>query len=280
MSRQKKVRPPLQDAGSAGGASTMGDIYTLTHDSLTGEDSVVDIKVRPRAKTKNGASYSLLGHLKLAPRIEIEDMPGSAFPVLTKQVVTIGEKTIMSDGNGEYWLLKGNLNPQSGVKLEDFCRQNYRTLFPIKVTVYVDLGGLIGSVAGMGGLPGLSIPQAAMQVPVTGSTKLCLRVNQWKVSFAKFMWQKQEDKDVAKIEGVDAAALERVCRYGGTVEVCLDGGIKLPPEPEGLKHAPQTLGVELDGAEPQEPEPKLGTPLTDAAVQAGGKREEKDENTL
>ncbi len=66
-----------------------------------------------------------------------------------------------------------------------------------------------------------------MLLPVSGQTKLHVRVYEWKLRVKKEFWKDAGEIDLTAIPDVDLAALGQISRGGGTLEVCLDGGVKM-----------------------------------------------------
>jgi hypothetical protein len=158
------------DPNNANTAPPAGASYTVEHDPESKSDAPVEIKVRPWSRVPGGA-VPLLGKLKVLPEIQVEDGPAGNGPqILAQQIISVVEKVVLTDGEGDYARLRVLPNRQSSTKLDEFIRQHCKTPFGIKVTLSVELGGLIGGAAG------LAIPRGALRLPVSGMTQIRMKL--------------------------------------------------------------------------------------------------------
>ncbi|MGE3517504.1 MAG: hypothetical protein AB7J63_00990 [Vicinamibacterales bacterium] len=232
--------------GNRGASRVPRNVYTLVHMPSAADDEAIDVHVRPTITAGGGQASSLLGRMKLAPHILVEDAfaftqgafdlnntdlawvagmsranAQGGYPILSKGVVAVVDKKIVSDAAGDFALIRIKPNRGGSIDLAAFCRSFGQSAFPIAVTLHLDLGGLAGGAAGIG------IPAGAVLLPVKGETKIRVRAAEWKITVAKEMWKDAGEIDLTKVPGVDLAGLRELALRGGTLRIALDGGIRV-----------------------------------------------------
>ena len=209
MSRKKQDRYAPSSAWAPPGATGKdGDAYTVTLDLASEQDPEVEIKVRPQSDAIIGNKQPFRGKLKLLPAIDMGDVgPPSTYSFLAKQIVTVIEKKIMTDNGGDYALIRVKANRRCA--LGDAPFRDAKTS-RIWVEVKTDMGK--GATTG-----------------IRGETTINLQLNEWKVTFNKTlgMWREQKDVNLTAVPNCDRQCLAQIGRYGGTIDVSIDGGIKL-----------------------------------------------------
>jgi len=225
MGKNKKARKP-KDRPAAKPKPPKPDLikwgkYTLVYDPTASTDNPVEIKVKPIPRPKGGAAPSP-AILKLAPNILVEDSPTpGAFPVMSRDLLRVTDKKIVSDAGGDYASIWLQLN-RSYPDLATFLQGQADGKFELRVTLFLDLGGLVGAAAG------IALPAGAISLPVPGTTNIRIRlVEQWKLSFSKFKWKEQKELELTKLPDADLEGLNDLAENGGALEITPDAGIHL-----------------------------------------------------
>lgn len=251
MGRNKKSRKPRTQHAPKPRPTNQDLIkwgkYTLVYDPTATDDKPVEIKVRPRLRSKGGAAAPS-ANLKLAPNILVEDSrTPAAFPVISKDLLRVTDKRVLSDGGGNYASIWLQLN-RSFPDLATFLQSKPDGMFEIRVTLFVDMGGIVGAAAGM------ALPAGSVAVPVPGNTNVRIRlVEQWKLSFSKFKWKEQKDIELNKLPDADLDELNDLAENGGTLDIVLDAGLSLGKD-EAIYADKPLIGAEIKLLRPGKPD--------------------------
>ncbi|HJT81260.1 MAG TPA: hypothetical protein VJ719_08690, partial [Chthoniobacterales bacterium] len=185
-----------------------GDSYTVTLDLAADQDPEVEIKVRPQSDASIGGKQPFRGKLKLLPTVDLGDVgPPSNYSFLGGQLLTVIKKEILTDAGGDYASIRVKANRNCALKEGPF---RDRKTAKIWVEVKADIG--------RGGSAG-----------IRGETTVKLELNEWKLSFDKRvgMWRDQQDVNLSALPDCDRKCLAEIGRNGGTIDLIVDGGIKL-----------------------------------------------------